>query len=208
MDRPDQIVSFRVEATAGSQGHPIQMLISAPSGRVLDSQLLVVRTASVSRIALAITVLAALGLVVLWVRRLLRRHKGAAVSEAPLSPADAKDTYARNAAVMTVGTSLSRFTGFLRIATQTAVLGVTANALADTYNTANTTPNILYELALGGILTSVFVPLFVEWMQRNGRDDSWRVADRVLTLAPWGCRPSRCWARSSRRGSSVSTTAR
>ena len=108
------------------------------------------------------------------------------MSEAPLPAADAKDTYARNAAVMTVGTSLSRFTGFLRIATQTAVLGVTANALADTYNTANTTPNILYELALGGILTSVFVPLFVEWMQRNGRDDSWRVADRVLTLAAVG----------------------
>ena len=63
------------------------------------------------------------------------------MSDAPLPAADAKDTYARNAAVMTVGTSLSRFTGFLRIATQTAVLGVTANALADTYNTANTTPN-------------------------------------------------------------------
>jgi putative peptidoglycan lipid II flippase len=108
------------------------------------------------------------------------------VSEPELPAADALDTYARNTAVMTVGTSLSRFTGFLRIATQTAVLGVTASALADTYNTANTTPNILYELALGGILTSVFVPLFVEWMQRNGRDDSWQVADRVLTLAAVG----------------------
>ena len=99
---------------------------------------------------------------------------------------DAPEAYARNAAVMTVGTTLSRFSGFIRIATQTAALGVTANALADTYNTANTTPNILYELALGGILTSVFVPLFVEWMQRNGREDSWRVADRVLTLAAVG----------------------
>jgi len=78
LDRPNQIVSFRVEATAGSQGHPIQMLVSAPSGRVLDSQLLVVRTASVSRIALAITVLAALGLVVLWARRILRRRRSAA----------------------------------------------------------------------------------------------------------------------------------
>ena len=78
LDRPNQIVSFRVEATAGSQGHPIQMLVSAPSGRVLDSQLLVVRTASVSRIALAITVLAALGLVVLWARRILRRRRSVA----------------------------------------------------------------------------------------------------------------------------------
>ncbi len=108
------------------------------------------------------------------------------MSEAELPAADARDTYARNTAVMTVGTTLSRFTGFLRIATQTAVLGVTASALADTYQTANTTPNILYELALGGILTSVFVPLFVGWMQQHGREDSWRVADRVLTLAAVG----------------------
>src|SRR5262249_38489702 len=106
--------------------------------------------------------------------------------EPELPAADARDTYARNTAVMTVGTTLSRFTGFLRIATQTAVLGVTLSAIADTYQTANTTPNILYELALGGILTSVFVPLFVEWMQLHGRDESWRVADRVLTLAAVG----------------------
>ena len=103
--------------------------------------------------------------------------------EPTLPPEDSKAAYARNAAVMTVGTTLSRFTGFLRIAAQTAALGVTASALADTYNKANTTPNIIYELALGGILTSVFVPLFVEWMQTQGRDASWEVADRMLTLA-------------------------
>lgn len=100
-----------------------------------------------------------------------------------LPPEDSQAVYARNAAVMTVGTALSRFTGFLRIAAQTAALGVTASALADTYNTANTTPNIIYELALGGILTSVFVPLFVDWMQHHGREASWEVADRVLTVA-------------------------
>ncbi len=100
-----------------------------------------------------------------------------------LPPEDSTATYARNAALMTVGTTLSRFTGFLRIAAQTAALGVTVSALADTYNKANTTPNIIYELALGGILTSVFVPLFVEWMQTHGQDESWAVADRLLTLA-------------------------
>jgi putative peptidoglycan lipid II flippase len=100
-----------------------------------------------------------------------------------LPPEDSLEAFARNTAVMTVGTTLSRFTGFLRIAAQTAALGVTVSALADTYNVANTTPNIIYELALGGILTSVFVPLFVDWMQEHGRPASWEVADRVLTLA-------------------------
>jgi putative peptidoglycan lipid II flippase len=90
--------------------------------------------------------------------------------------------YVRNAAVMTAGTALSRVTGFLRLSAQVAAIGVTGSALADTYTTANTTPNILYELALGGILTSVFVPLFVDWMQQHGRVASWEVADRILTL--------------------------
>jgi putative peptidoglycan lipid II flippase len=103
-----------------------------------------------------------------------------------LSPDDSRQTYVRNTAVMTVGTALSRLTGFLRIAAQAAALGVTGNALADTYNRANTTPNILYELALGGILTSVFVPLFVEWNHRHGREESWAVADRILTLSALG----------------------
>jgi hypothetical protein len=75
LDRPNQIVSFRVEATAGSQGHPIQMLISAPTGRLLYQQRLVVRTTSVSGIALLITVLAGLGLMVLWTRRIIRRRR-------------------------------------------------------------------------------------------------------------------------------------
>ena len=102
------------------------------------------------------------------------------------SPDDSRETYVRNTAVMTVGTAMSRLTGFLRIAAQAAALGVTGSALADTYNRANTTPNILYELALGGILTSVFVPLFVEWNHRHGREESWAVADRILTLAAVG----------------------
>jgi putative peptidoglycan lipid II flippase len=84
---------------------------------------------------------------------------------------------------MSVGTALSRITGFLRLSAQTAALGVTVSALGNTYATANTTPNIVYELVLGGILTSVFVPVFVGWRHRHGRDEAWAVADRVLTLA-------------------------
>ena len=33
LTRPNQVVSFRVTATAGGQAHPIQMLVRAPSGR-------------------------------------------------------------------------------------------------------------------------------------------------------------------------------
>jgi putative peptidoglycan lipid II flippase len=86
-----------------------------------------------------------------------------------------------NTAVMSIGTALSRITGFLRLSVAAWALGNLG--VADAYNRANTTPNIIYELALGGILTSVFVPVFVEWLHTRGREEAWEVARRVLTLA-------------------------
>jgi putative peptidoglycan lipid II flippase len=91
---------------------------------------------------------------------------------------------------MAVGTSLSRLTGFARVAAMAFALGITESRLSDAYNIANITPNIVYELALGGILSSVVVPVFVEWMQSRGREAAWEVARRLFTvasvaLAPW-----------------------
>ena len=98
-------------------------------------------------------------------------------------PVDTGDAYARNTALMTVGTTLSRLTGYVRIAAQTAALGVTVGTLGNVYVQANTTPNIVYELILGGILTSVFVPVFVDHQRRDGREAAFDLGRRVLTLA-------------------------
>jgi len=95
---------------------------------------------------------------------------------------ETRESLLRHAAVMTVGTTLSRLTGFLRLTAMTATLGVTVSSLGSIYTVANLTPNIVYELILGGILTSVFVPVFVDRMQTRGRDDAHEVADRVMTL--------------------------
>src|SRR5207237_7337066 len=85
-------------------------------------------------------------------------------------------------AVLAVRTPLSRLTGFLRLASIAYALGVVA-VRADAYNIANNTPNIIYELVLGGILTSVFVPVFVEWLASRGREEAWNVARSVLSIA-------------------------
>jgi len=98
-------------------------------------------------------------------------------------PADTTGAYVRNTALMTVGTTLSRLTGYVRIAAQTAALGVTIAPLGNVYTQANTTPNIVYELILGGILTSVFVPVFVDHQRRSGREAAFDLGRRVLTLA-------------------------
>lgn len=72
---------------------------------------------------------------------------------------------------MAVGTVLSRLTGLGRIAAMTFALGVVESRLADTYNIANTIPNVLYELVLGGVLTSVFIPVLVEQMRKAESHD-------------------------------------
>jgi putative peptidoglycan lipid II flippase len=97
--------------------------------------------------------------------------------------ADTTRSFVRHSAVMSAGTGLSRLTGFLRVAAMAYALGVTESRLADSYNVANTTPNIIYELAAGGILASVFIPVFVERLEDEGRDRAWHTARAVLTFA-------------------------
>ena len=84
---------------------------------------------------------------------------------------------------MSVGTVLSRVTGLARLAAITAALGVVETRLADTYNFGNTAPNIIYEFLLGGILTSVFVPVFVELLEKEGRDSAWEVGSAIINLS-------------------------
>jgi len=84
---------------------------------------------------------------------------------------------------MTVGTVLSRATGLARLAAIAAALGVAESRLPDSYNLANTAPNIIYELILGGILTSVFVPVFVELLQKEGREKAWEVGSALINIS-------------------------
>lgn len=89
----------------------------------------------------------------------------------------------RDTRLMTVGTALSRITGLVRISALTYALGVTGTKLADTYNLANTTPNIVYELFLGGILGAVFVPVLIAAREHRKGDESALVSVALLALA-------------------------
>ncbi len=106
----------------------------------------------------------------------------AGVDETGAGPPVSTDSFARHTAVMSIGTGLSRITGFLRLAVIAAALGQ-LQLRANAYNVANNTPNIVYELILGGVLTSVFVPVFVERMTRRGVEQAWDSARAVLSVA-------------------------
>jgi putative peptidoglycan lipid II flippase len=86
----------------------------------------------------------------------------------------------RAAGTMAVATLVSRITGLLRTMVLAAALGVAL--VGDAYNTANTLPNIVYELLLGGVLASVIVPLLVHAQERE-RDHGVGYAQRLATLA-------------------------
>jgi putative peptidoglycan lipid II flippase len=80
---------------------------------------------------------------------------------------------------MAIGTVASRVTGFLRSAVLLYAIGT--HDLGNAYNLANTLPNIVYNLALGGILTSVVVPLLVNAAKRN-IDRGEAYDQRIFTL--------------------------
>jgi len=90
---------------------------------------------------------------------------------------------ARPAVQMAVGTTLSRATGLARTAAMAIALGVSESRLADSYNIANTLPNIIYELVLGGVLSSVFIPVLVEELRTRVRAEAWRSVSALVTSA-------------------------
>jgi len=83
----------------------------------------------------------------------------------------------RASGIMAIGTILSRITGFFRAILGVAVLGTAL--LADSYNVANTMPNILYNLLVGGALTAIFVPQLVRSF--SDEDGGHGFASRLVT---------------------------
>jgi putative peptidoglycan lipid II flippase len=74
----------------------------------------------------------------------------------------------RSSAVVGLGTALSRVTGLLRTIALAYALGATL--VAEGYNLANTTPNMVYDLLLGGILSATLVPVFVDRFDADDDD--------------------------------------
>ncbi len=84
---------------------------------------------------------------------------------------------------MAVGTTVSRLTGLGRMAALAFALGVAESRLADSYNIANTLPNVIYELVIGGVLTSVFIPVLVEELHTRRHDEAWAAVSTMVATS-------------------------
>ena len=85
----------------------------------------------------------------------------------------------RSTGSMAVATLLSRITGFLR----TVMIGAALSpAIASAFNTANTLPNLITEIVLGAVLTSLVVPVLTR-AEREDADRGSGFFRRLLTLS-------------------------
>jgi putative peptidoglycan lipid II flippase len=88
----------------------------------------------------------------------------------------------RTAAVyVAFGTGVSRVTGLLRFVALAWALGQTF--LADSYNLANTTPNMLYDVVLGGVLAATFIPVFVDRLSNRTEAEAFESISAVISVS-------------------------
>jgi putative peptidoglycan lipid II flippase len=83
----------------------------------------------------------------------------------------------RSNITVALGTALSRLTGLIQVIVFGIVIG--QNALADAFDGANNSPNSIYELLLGGVLSATLVPVFTRHLEDN--DDE--ATDAVVTVS-------------------------
>ncbi|MBW3641406.1 MAG: hypothetical protein KY447_00665 [Actinobacteria bacterium] len=88
---------------------------------------------------------------------------------------------ARDTLVVTSLTLVSRLTGVVRVLVIAAVLGTTF--LGNTFQSANTVPNVIFELFAAGTLQAVMIPSLVERFDRGDPAGAEHLAGSVLGLA-------------------------
>jgi putative peptidoglycan lipid II flippase len=86
---------------------------------------------------------------------------------------------ARAAGIIAIATLLARIAGFARTLVFSGSAGTTG--VGDVYQTVNTLPNVIFEVAAGGVLAAVAIPLIAGQLGAGRREDADRTASALLT---------------------------
>jgi putative peptidoglycan lipid II flippase len=88
---------------------------------------------------------------------------------------------ARAAGLISLGNVASRILGLLRETVKADYFG--AVGAVDAFNVASIVPTMMYDLLIGGMVSSALVPVFSEYLTQGDRDELWRLASALLGLA-------------------------
>ena len=105
---------------------------------------------------------------------------GSASEASAHSSSDTVAAVGSSAALMGVCTIISRLTGFVRTWAMAFALGATA--ISSSYQVANNLPNMLYELVVGGMIVTAFLPVYVSVKRRLGVRAGNEYASNLLTI--------------------------
>lgn len=87
---------------------------------------------------------------------------------------------AKSSMMMTCLVLVSRLTGFIRTWAQAFTLG--ASMLASCYTVANNLPNLLYEVTVGGMLYTAFLPVYMSVKKKSGKRASERYVSNIFWI--------------------------
>ena len=96
------------------------------------------------------------------------------------SESDRQARVGRSQLLISVCVAISRITGFIRTWAMGLAMGTTL--LSSSYQVACNLPNQLYELVMGGMLVTAFLPVYVSLRKREGEERANQYASIVLVF--------------------------
>ena len=93
----------------------------------------------------------------------------------------ATPSVARSTALMSACTLVSRATGFIRTWAMAFALGNTIMAAG--FSLANNLPNMIYELVAGGVLSTAFLPIYLQQRNQSSDEAASAYASNLLSIA-------------------------
>lgn len=84
------------------------------------------------------------------------------------------------AMIVAIASLLSRVVGLIRDRILASTFG--AGDVLDAYYAAFKVPDFLYNLVILGALSAAFIPVFTEYFETKGKEEAWRLAEKVLSV--------------------------
>ncbi len=107
-------------------------------------------------------------------------------SDRPDQPGEPEAAYAgaaitRAATILSLGNVLSSGLGLIRETVKSHFFG--ASGFVSAYNVAAIVPSMLYDLLVGGLVSSALVPMFSELAAKKDRTELWQLLSLLLSVA-------------------------